>query len=191
MVSTLQSLSNENNLFADLDGEIEQLVTLVVDNQVFGIPILQVQDIVEPKNITSVPRAPSFVCGVLNLRGRIVTVIDLQVCMGKRDKYENYEGQMSVTVEYEGDLYTLLIDDIGDVLNIHQSQVGKVPKNLDDALRDVSSGIVQLEDELLSILSVPMLFKRLEYLSVNSNQKEGDIATAGGRREAEYEQDDK
>ncbi|MCH9853097.1 MAG: chemotaxis protein CheW [Alphaproteobacteria bacterium] len=188
MVNTLQAQSNESNLFADLDGEIEQLVTLVVDNQVFGIPILQVQDIVEPKNITSVPRAPEFVCGVLNLRGRIVIVIDLQVCMGKRDKHEYYEGQMSVTVEYEGDLYTLLIDDIGDVLNIHNSQIGKVPKNLDDALRDVSSGIVQLDDELLSILSVPMLFKRLEYLSRNSNEKEGDIATAGGRREEDEEE---
>ena len=185
MVSAIQAQSTENNLFADLDGEIEQLVTLVVDNQIFGIPILQVQDIVEPKNITSVPRAPAFVCGVLNLRGRIVTVIDLQVCMGKRDKYEYSEGQMSVTVEYEGDLYTLLIDDIGDVLNIHNSQVGKVPKNLDDALRDVSSGIVQLDEELLSILSVPMLFKRLEYLSRNSNEREGEIAIAGGRRDDE------
>ncbi len=154
------------------DADIEQLVTLVVDNQVFGIPILQVQDIVEPKNITSIPRAPAFISGVLNLRGRIVTVIDLHVCLEKREHQEHTEGQLSVTVEYDSDLYTLLIDDIGDVLNISVSQITKVPKNLDAALRDVSSGIIQLEDDLVAILSVPMLFKKLSNLSVSSAGRE-------------------
>ena len=56
----------------------EQLVTMMVDGQLFGIPILKVQDIVEPSQITPVPCAPSAIAGVLNLRGRIVTVIDLR-----------------------------------------------------------------------------------------------------------------
>ena len=56
----------------------KQLVTLTVDNQVFGIPILAVQDIVEPLKITTVPLAPSAVAGVMKLRGRIVNVIDLR-----------------------------------------------------------------------------------------------------------------
>ncbi len=189
MVSILQAQANDDNALIDLDDEVEQLVTLVVDNQIFGIPILQVQDIVEPKNITSVPRAPEFVSGVLNLRGRIVTVIDLHVCLGKRETHKHEAGQMSVTVEYEGDLYTLLIDDIGDVLNVHSSQVGKVPKNLDDALRDVSSGIIQLEEELLAVLSVPMLFQRLEILGKASTDKESDVASSGGwRMEVEKEE---
>ena len=155
----------------------------MVDNQVFGLPILQVQDIVEPRNITHIPRAPDFVSGVLNLRGRIVTVIDLHVCLDKRDKHEYKEGQMSVTVEFDNDLYTLLIDDIGDVINIRSNQIGKVPKNLDDALRDVSSGIIQLEQDLIAILSVPMLFSRLSLLSRTSMEKESDVAAAGGWRE--------
>ena len=60
----------------------EQLVTLTIDDQVFGIPILAVQDIVEPFQITPVPLAPSAVAGVMNLRGRIVNVIDLRHCLG-------------------------------------------------------------------------------------------------------------
>ena len=60
----------------------EQLVTMTVDNQLFGIPILKVQAIVEPDQITPVPQAPGAIAGVLNLRGRIVTVIDLRECLG-------------------------------------------------------------------------------------------------------------
>lgn len=183
MVNSVDTRVDDSSFLVDLDGEVEQLVTLLVDNQVFGIPILEVQDIVEPKNITHVPRAPEFVSGVLNLRGRIVTVIDLHVCLGKRDTHQHRAGQMSVTVEFEGDLYTLLIDDIGDVINIRSNQIGKVPKNLDDALRDVSSGIVQLEYDLIAILSVPMLFGRLSLLSKTSVEKETDVASTGGWRD--------
>ena len=76
----------------------EQLVTMIVDNQLFGIPILQVQDIVEASKITPVPLAPSAIAGVLNLRGRIVTVIDLRKLLGNNDEVP-WDSQMGVTVE--------------------------------------------------------------------------------------------
>ena len=172
MANLVSSNDRQAVIAEGLDSEIEQLVTLVVDNQVFGIPILQVQDIVEPKNITNVPRAPVFVSGVLNLRGRIVTVIDLHVCLERRESHAFYEGQLSVTVEYQGDLYTLLIDDIGDILNVPIPQITKVPKNLEESLRDISSGIVQLDEDLVAILSIPMLFKKLQNMSIVTSERE-------------------
>ncbi|RED49698.1 chemotaxis protein CheW [Aestuariispira insulae] len=130
----------------------EQLVTMTVDNQLFGIPILKVQDIVEPDQITPVPQAPGAIAGVLNLRGRIVTVIDLRECLGAPEAEETK--QMSVTVEYKGDLYTLLVDSIGDVRSLPRKNFDKPPATLADNLRSLCSGIFQLEHDLLVVLDV-------------------------------------
>ena len=92
-----------------LVGDEEQLVTMTIDGQLYGILILNVQDIVEPEQITPVPRSPSAIAGVLNLRGRIVTVLDLRKCLGDLSD-EGPSTQMGVTVEHKHDLYTLLVD---------------------------------------------------------------------------------
>jgi len=126
---------------------------MMVDNQLFGIPILMVQDIVEPDQITPVPLAPSAIAGVLNLRGRIVTVIDLRECLGAK-VLDNEDKQMSVTVEYKGDLYTLLVDSIGDVRSLPRKSFDKPPATLDENLKRVCSGIFRLEGNLLVVLDV-------------------------------------
>lgn len=131
----------------------EQLVTLTVDNQVFGIPILAVQDIVEPLKITPVPLAPSAVAGVMNLRGRIVNVIDLRHCLGDLT-YHEIEHQMGVTIEYQNDLYTLLVDKIGDVVAVDQSLIEKAPATLAESLRRLCQGIIRRKDNLLVVLDV-------------------------------------
>lgn len=130
----------------------EQLVTMMVDQQLFGIPILKVQDIVEPDQITPVPLAPAAIAGVLNLRGRIVTVIDLRELLGAPSVEQ--ARQMSVTVEHKGDLYTLLVDSIGDVRSLPKRGFEKPPVTLDENMRRLSSGIFGLEETLLVVLDV-------------------------------------
>ena len=130
----------------------EQLVTMMVDNQLFGIPILKVQDIVEPEQITPVPCAPGAIAGVLNLRGRIVTVIDLRELLGAGESEQ--VRQMSVTVEHKGDLYTLLVDSIGDVRSLPKKDFDSPPATLDENMRRLCSGIFRLEDNLLVVLDV-------------------------------------
>lgn len=134
-------------------GDEEQLVTMTVDNQLFGIPILRVQDIVEPVQITPVPLASSAVAGVLNLRGRIVTVIDLRVCLGAEPKDLN-DRPMSVTVDHKGDLYTILVDSIGDVRSLPRRDLDKPPQTLDPRMRKLCSGVFRLQDDLLAVLDV-------------------------------------
>jgi purine-binding chemotaxis protein CheW len=134
-------------------GDEEQLVTMTVDGQLFGIPILRVQDIVEPKQITTVPLASAAVAGVLNLRGRIVTVIDLRVCLGAEPK-DLADRPMSVTVEHKGDLYTLLVDSIGDVRSLPRNDFDKPPQTLDPRMRKLCSGVFRLNDDLLAVLDV-------------------------------------
>lgn len=134
-------------------GDEEQLVTMTVDGQLFGIPILKVQDIVEPKQITTVPLASAAVAGVLNLRGRIVTVIDLRVCLGAEPK-DLDDRPMSVTVDHKGDLYTILVDTIGDVRSLPRSNLDKPPQTLDPRMRKLCSGVFRLKEDLLAVLDV-------------------------------------
>lgn len=131
----------------------EQLVTMTVDTQLFGIPILRVQDIVEPQQITPVPLASSAIAGVLNLRGRIVTVIDLRVCLGAEPR-DLGDHPMSVTVEHKGDMYTFLVDSIGDVRSLPRRDLDKPPQTLDAKMRRLCSGVFRLQDDLLAVLDV-------------------------------------
>ena len=131
----------------------EKLVTFKINDQSFGIPILQVQDIVEPRMITPVPLAPSAIAGVMNLRGRIVTVINLRRCLGLEDRPES-ERKMSITVEYKGDLYTMLVDDIGDVCDLSQRDFENPPATLAEGLRQLCTGVYRLKDDLLVVLDV-------------------------------------
>lgn len=132
--------------------EEEQLVTMTVDGQLFGIPILRVQDIVEPSDITPVPLAPAAIAGVLNLRGRIVTVIDLRQLLGSSTPED--ERKMGVTVERGGDLYTILVDTIGDVRSVAVRDRDQAPTTIEESIRRLCSGIVRLEDDLLVVLDI-------------------------------------
>jgi purine-binding chemotaxis protein CheW len=132
----------------------EQLVTMRVDHQLFGLPILTAQDIVETHTITQVPMAPSAVAGVMNLRGRIVTVINLRRILGQE---ENIASRMGVTVEHDGELYTILVDEIGEVMSVVSDELEPVPTTLDSGLKSLCAGIYRLETGLLALLDIDQI----------------------------------
>lgn len=179
----------------------EQLVTLTVDNQVYGIPILAVQDIVEPLKITPVPLAPSAVAGVMNLRGRIVNVIDLRHCLGDHT-YHEIPHQMGVTVEYRHDLYTLLVDKIGDVVAVEQKHIEKPPATLTEELRRLSHGIIRRKNNLLVVLDVEKILdpdtisntptttrrrRKVDILKKDDDKKRPNLRKAAKEEEAKDE----
>ncbi len=144
-------------------GPMREYLTLIIGDQLFGIPILQVQDVLGTQKVTRVPLAPRAVAGSLNLRGRIVTAINMRACLGMppREK-ENNRQEMSVVVETQGELYSLMIDRVGDVLNLPTSDFEKNPSTLDPQWRNVCQGIYRLKDTLLVVLDVPRLLEGLE-----------------------------
>ena len=95
----------------------EGLVAVRIGQQTFGAPVLSVQDVIAPVRIDRVPRAPAEVAGSLNLRGRIVTAIDMRRRLGLPPRTDDPDGGVSVIVEQaSGELYALMVDDVGDVL---------------------------------------------------------------------------
>lgn len=133
--------------------ELEDYVTFFVANQMFGIPVLKVQDILTPDRIARIPLAPPQVKGSINLRGRIVTVIDVRVCLGL-PKLEDDEECMGVTVEQHGELYTLLVDSVGDVVSLNSEKFESNPSTLDPLWREFAQGVFRLDKRLMVVLDV-------------------------------------
>lgn len=150
-------MTQSSSVLEAIDGETENdFLTIRIDNQLFGVPVLQVQDVLGIQKVTHIPLAPPEIAGVLNLRGRIVTAIDVRKRLGL-DERQNSEDNMSVVVEHEEELYSLIIDEVGDVLNMDSENYESTPATLDPVWREVSQGIFRLESELLVILDVSKL----------------------------------
>jgi purine-binding chemotaxis protein CheW len=130
-----------------------EYVTATVGGQLFGIPISRVQDVFIPDRLTRVPLASPMVAGLLNLRGRIVTAIDLRRRLGLVPSASGGQ-QMAIGIEHRNESYGLLIDAIGEVLKLPVSSRESNPVNLDDGLAGVSAGVHRLEGKLMVVLDV-------------------------------------
>lgn len=131
-------------------------LTIHIADQIFGIPVLQVQDVLGEQKVTKIPLAPPAVAGALNLRGRIVTAIDVRCRLGLPPA-EMRTQNMSVVVEHDGELYSLIIDRVGDVIGLNNDAYESNPATLDPVWREISAGIYRLDEKLLVVLDVPML----------------------------------
>lgn len=140
----------------------KQFLTFTIHGHMLGIPILLVHDVLGKQRVTRIPLAPESVIGSLNLRGRIVTAIDLRTCLGISEKYEAGVTSMSIVVEYGEELYSLMIDKVGDVLSLSEDTFEKTPQTLDPLWQPLCAGIYRLEGKLLIILDMPALFSTLE-----------------------------
>ena len=138
---------------ANADQNLSEYVTAVIGGQLFGLPILRVQDVFMPARVTRVPLSPPEIAGVLNLRGRIVTLIDMRARLGL-GKREDGGQSMAIGVESRGESYGLLIDSIGEVFKLDDNVREANPVNLDPRLARVCAGIHRLDGQLLLVLDV-------------------------------------
>ncbi len=138
----------------------QDFVTMFIAGQMFGIPVLMVQDVLGPQKITRIPLAPKEVAGSLNLRGRIVTAIDVRLRLGLDKSADTASGSgMSVVVDMKGELYSLMVDSVGEVLSLPAASFERNPPTLDPLWREFSAGIYRLDGQLLVVLDVPQLLE--------------------------------
>jgi purine-binding chemotaxis protein CheW len=133
-----------------------QYLTLTIAGQLLGIPVLLVHDVLGPQRITRIPLAPVAVLGSLNLRGRIVTAIDVRRRLGLPERAAG-SSSMSVVVEDCGELYSLVVDNVGEVLSLSASELAAPPVTLAALWRSVSRGIHRMRDQLLVVLDITQL----------------------------------
>lgn len=134
----------------------QQYVTLTVAGQLCGIPVLGVRDVLADQTIARIPLAPGEVAGSLNLRGRIVTAIDLRRRLDLPPA-EPGTRRMSVVTELAGELYALLVDQVAEVMSLPASAFEPCPPTLPAVWAEHSRGVFRLEGRLLVVLDVARL----------------------------------
>jgi purine-binding chemotaxis protein CheW len=132
---------------------LTEYVPFITAGQLFGLPIDCVQDVFKPTNITHVPLAGSEIAGVLNLRGRIVTAIHLSDRLALQSRAERVT-PMAIGIESGTESFGLLVDAIGEVLKLPDSEREANPVNLDRKLARVSAGVFRLDGQLLVVLDI-------------------------------------
>jgi purine-binding chemotaxis protein CheW len=135
------------------DEHFTEFVTFTIAGQLFGLPIAQVQDVFKPMNVTRVPLARAEIAGVLNLRGRIVTAIEMRSRLSAQPRADG-ANPMAIGIEAKGESFGLLVDTVGEVLRLADFELEPNPINLDRKLADLSVGVYRLDGQLLVILDI-------------------------------------
>jgi purine-binding chemotaxis protein CheW len=128
-----------------------QYCTFFLDGHYFGIDVLQVQEVIRYQEMTRVPLAPAVVRGLINLRGQIVTAIDLRRRLDLPDRPAG-ERPVNVVVQTDDGPVSLLVDEIGDVLRVPEGAFERPPETLRGAARELIRGAYKLDGRLLLIL---------------------------------------
>ena len=150
--------------------ETKQFCTFYLDNLFFGINVLDVQEIIRYQDMTSVPLSPAVVEGLINLRGQIVTAIDMRRRLELPERDPETE-PINVIIQTDDDsTASLLVDEIGDVIEVSEDLFERPPDTLKGTARELIEGAYKLEDTLLLVLNTT---KTLDISATGAKNEEG------------------
>jgi len=144
-------IADRESVSANLAQTSGQFATFFVADLFFGVDVLRVQEVLCFQHMTCVPQASEVVEGLINLRGQIVTAIDMRRRL-RLPPRPGGQTPMNMVVRTEGGAVSLLVDEIGDVLDVDAATFERRPENLDPAARDLIRGVYKLKNRLLLVL---------------------------------------
>ena len=136
--------------------EEQQFCTFFLDGHFFGVAVENVQEVIRYQDMTYVPLAPPVISGLINLRGHIVTAIDMRRRLKLNERPED-ERPMNVVIRSDSDAVSLLVDEIGDVLEVDKATFERPPETIKGVARELVRGVYKLKDKLLLILDITKL----------------------------------
>jgi purine-binding chemotaxis protein CheW len=139
-----------------------QWVTFRLEEELYGINVMQVQEVLRYTEIAPVPGAPDYVLGIINLRGNVVTVIDTRRRFGLMDR-EVDDNTRIVIIEVDGQVVGLLVDGVAEVVYLRESEIEKAPEVGNDESSKYIQGVVTREKELLILVDVNKLLSTEEW----------------------------
>lgn len=134
-------------------GQSRQFSTFFLDGLYLGVEVLKVQELIRYQEMTRVPLAPSMIRGLINLRGQIVTAVDLR-CRFDMPERPADEVPMNVVVRTDDGAISLLVDEIGDVVEVQEEQFERAPETLKGRANDLVTGVYKMQERLLLVLDV-------------------------------------
>lgn len=152
---------------------IYQLVSFVIENEEFGVDILKVQEIIRTVEITRVPKSPDFVEGVINLRGKIVPVIDIRKRFGMAQRQHDNETRI-VVVELTDKVVGFLVDKVKEVIRVEKSVIEPPPELTTNINTNYITGVAKLQDRLLILLDLNKVLSSEEQEKLAEVEAEAD-----------------
>ncbi|OPY01939.1 MAG: Chemotaxis protein CheW [Syntrophorhabdus sp. PtaB.Bin047] len=143
------------------EGTILQLVTFKLGTEEFGVDILKVQEINKMMNITRIPNAPAFIEGVINLRGKIIPIVDLRKRLGFREQPYDKSTRI-IVVELEGLVLGFIVDSVSEVLRIPANTIEPPPSMVAGIESEYIEGVGKLDERLLILLELKKIFSSPE-----------------------------
>ena len=156
-----------NDVAQDNDDTILQWVTFHLENEKYGIKVMQVQEVLRMTEIAPVPGAPHYVLGIINLRGNVVTVIDTRRRFGLGDVEHDDETRI-VIVEANNNVVGILVDSVAEVVDLKVSEIETAPNVGNDESSKYIQGVSSRENELLILVDVDKLLSDEEWQEVAS-----------------------
>lgn len=132
---------------------VQQFCTFFLEDQFLGVPVQQVQEVIRYQAMTEVPLVPSVIRGLINLRGQTVMAVDLRRRFGMQDRSDS-ELPMNVVIRTGEGAISLLVDEIGDVLEVGEENFEAVPETLQGEARELVAGVYKQQDRLLLVLEI-------------------------------------
>ena len=149
--------SVRDGITSQLDYE-NQYVSFWIDGQLLGVPVKVVQEVLNPQTIARTPQARPEIAGLINLRGQIVTAVNLRRRLAL-DDLDGARQSMNVVVRHGAESFSLLVDEVGDVINVSGERLEPVPHTLDHHWKSVTRGVFRLDRRLFVILDVAAVLK--------------------------------
>jgi purine-binding chemotaxis protein CheW len=145
--------SADNYTANSMLGDYRQYATFYVDGLFFAVDVLKVQEVLRGQEMTGIPLAPKEVRGLINLRGQIVTAIDMRCRLGLKPRTDG-GNSMNIVVRFGDEAISLLVDEIGDVVEPDAAKLEVRPDNINPEIRDLIHGVYKLDRQLLLILDI-------------------------------------
>jgi purine-binding chemotaxis protein CheW len=135
-----------------LSAALSQLCGFKIKGDYYAISVLDVQEVIKPHSLTTVPLSPDYVKGLINLRGQIVTSISLRKLFGMEDN--ECDDHMNIIVRNGDSLYALMVDEILDVIDVEEQTFESIPETISENIKKYIKGVYKLESNLLILLDL-------------------------------------
>jgi len=153
VIKMAEEITVKNNTSANENISTEKYLTFFIEGQLFAIPSSQVVEIIRMQSITFIPNLPPFIIGVINLRGKIVPLVDLRLKFDKPKK--EYDDHTSIIVTETGDLGVgFIVDNVNDVTNVSKNQISDTPRFAKDTTNNYVKGIATLNENAVMLLDI-------------------------------------
>lgn len=165
-MATETSAKTSNKKSKDGDDQVLQWVTFRLDGETYGINVMQVQEVLRYSEIAPVPGAPSYVLGIINLRGNVVTVIDTRHRFGLSDG-EVTDNTRIVIIETDNHVIGILVDSVAEVVYLNQSEIETAPNVGNEESAKFIQGVCHKNDELLILIDLNKLLTNEEWAELD------------------------